>query len=90
MSYWKPYLWWDCPENYEWEENWEDCPGNRTYAGVMWDLLMFIEQARNVTFTLIREPDYVWGFCSEVNNCSGMVGMVNREEVDFGLGKLIE
>ena len=89
VSYWKPFLMWDCPgsTNYEWED---DCPGNRIYAGVMWDFLLFVEQARNVTFTLVHEPDYAWGFCSEVNNCSGMVGMVNQNEVDFGLGKLNE
>ena len=86
VSYWKPFLMWDCPggTNYEWEE---DCPGNRTYAGVMWDFLLFVKQARNVTFTLVHEPEYIWGYCSEVNNCSGMVGMVNKNEVDFGLGK---
>ena len=89
VSYWRPFLMWDCPEstNYEW---YVDCPGNRTYAGVMWDFLLFVKQARNVTFTLVHEPDYAWGFCSEVNNCSGMVGMVNKNEVDFALGKLNE
>ena len=89
VSYWKPFLMWDCPggTNYEWEE---DCPGNRTYDGVMWDFLLFMKRAKNVTFTLVHEPEYIWGYCSEVNNCSGMVGMVNKNEVDFGLGKLNE
>ena len=89
VSYWKPFLMWNCPgsTNYEWDE---DCPGNRTYDGVMWDFLLFMKRARNVTFTLVHEPEYIWGYCSEVNNCSGMVGMVNKNEVDFGLGKLNE
>ena len=89
VSYWKPFLMWDCPgsTNYEW---YRDCPGNRMYAGVMWDFLLFVQQARNVTFTLVHEPEYIWGYCSEVNNCSGMVGMVNKNEVDFGLGKFNE
>ena len=86
VSYWPPFLMWQCPElGYDWEE---DCPHERTsYDGVMWDLLMFLQQARNFTFTLIHEPNFEWGSCSAINNCTGMVAMVNMKEVDFALGR---
>ena len=85
-EYWRPFLMWECPRHgLYWEE---DCPGARKYEGVMWDFLMFMKEARNFTFALVHEADYVWGECYEVNNCTGMVGMVNRKEVDFAIGRL--
>ena len=85
-EYWRPYLMWECPgHGLYWEE---DCPGQRKYGGIMWDFLMFMKKARNFTFTLVHETDYVWGVCYETNNCTGMVGMVNRKEVDFAIGRL--
>ena len=86
-EYWYPYLFWLCPgapdDGLEWEE---DCPGNRTYDGVMWHLILFMKQARNFTFSLIDQGDYEWGSCSSINNCTGMIGVVNRGEADFALG----
>ena len=54
----------------------------------MWDFLMFMKEARNFTFTLVHETDYIWGECYGADNCTGMVGMVNRKEVDFAIGRL--
>ena len=72
------------------EENQEtnECPdkSNKTYGGAMWDLLKFIQQARNVTLSILHPPIRNWGYCHGVNNCSGMIGMVNQREVDFALG----
>ena len=83
-QYWFPYLFWKCPDHrIDW---WEDCPLNRTYDGVMWHLLLFMQRARNFTFTLVHGPEYDWGTCFAINNCTGMIGMVNRREVDFALG----
>ena len=83
-EYWYPYLMWKCPDvGYDWEE--EDCPDDRTYDGIMWHLLLFMQRARNFTFTLVHE-DEEWGLCYAKDNCTGMVGMVNRGEVDFALG----
>ena len=77
---------WECPgHGIYWEE---DCPGERKYGGIMWDFLMFMKEARNFTFTLVHETDYIWGECYGANNCTGMVGMVNRKEVDFAIGKI--
>ena len=78
---WIPYL------NYDWQENdsggWEI----ENYRGIMMDLLMFMKRARNFTFTMVEESDEVWGVCIAENNCTGMLGMVNRGEVDLALGK---
>ena len=85
-EYWRPFLMWECPgHGIYWEE---DCPGERRYEGVMWDFLLFMQRGRNFTFTLVHEADYVWGECYEANNCTGMVGMVNRKEVDFAIGRI--
>ena len=46
---------------------------------------------RNFTFEMVSEADYTWGLCYGYNetswSCDGMIGMVNRSEVDFALGK---
>ena len=83
-GYWYPYLMWACPEGgLDWKA---DCPNNRKYSGMLWDMLMFMKKARNFTFTLLSEGDYGWGTCYTTDNCTGMIGMVNRGEVDFALG----
>ena len=78
-EYWDPFL------MYEMDANWTAIEG--TYYGVMWDLLLFMQQARNFTFTIVSKADFEWGVCHEVDNCTGMIGMVNRKEVDFALGR---
>ena len=79
-EYWSPFL------MYDYDANWTAIEG--TYSGVMWDLLLFMQKARNFTFTIVgaEQYDYEWGSCHEVDNCTGMIGMVNRKEVDFALG----
>ena len=79
-EYWDPFL------MYETDANWTAIEG--TYYGVMWDLLMFMQQARNFTFEIVSVANYVWGSCHEVDNCTGMIGMVNRKEADFALGNV--
>ena len=86
-EYWAPFFMWECPDGFDW---YEDCPGERMgYTGVMWELLQFMRRARNFTFTMVhQEPDSVeWGLCYTINNCTGMIGMVNRKEVDFAIGR---
>ena len=42
---------------------------------------------------MVSEADYTWGLCYGYNEtswtCDGMIGMVNRSEVDFALGNLL-
>ena len=86
-EYWDPFLMWECPGyGLDWEE---DCPDERKYLGILWNLLLFMQHARNFSFTLVHEADYEWGICHSINNCTGMVGMVNRGEVDFALGSTV-
>ena len=55
-------------------------------TGIVGELLNFMQHARNITFTLIEEPNGVWGNCEDASNCTGIIGMVNRKEVDLALG----
>ena len=83
---WRPFFVIYCDKTeLAWDEK---CPekGKLTYGGALWDLLKFIQQARNVTFLLMRGPSYEWGVCYGKNNCTGMIGMVDRKEVDFAIG----
>ena len=84
---WKPFFVFYCPDGKEKTLN-ENCAdeGDETYGGALWDFLKFIQRARNVTFSILRAPDKAWGVCYEKNNCTGMIGMVNRGEVDFAIG----
>ena len=70
--------------------DWEaDCSSgeDKVYQGFMWELLLFMKERRNFNFTLVNSVDGLWGgSCNGANNCSGMIGMVNRKEVDFALG----
>ena len=48
---------------------------------------MIMKQAKNISFTLVGSSDGLWGgTCYSSNNCSGMIGMVNRKEVHMALG----
>ena len=86
---WNPFIIFYCNEK---EMDYTDeCSdkGNMTYGGALWDLLKLIKQARNVTFSIVRPPTYSWGYCYGANNCTGMIGMVNRGEVDFAIGIIL-
>ena len=87
-SPWKPFIIFYC--NGQELGAREKCPeqGNVTYAGAMWELLRLIELSRNVTFSILRPWPANLGTCFGVNNCTGMIGMVNRREVDFAIGML--
>ena len=63
--------------------------GNITYGGILWNILKFVKHARNVTFSIVKHPTFSYGNCYVVNNCTGLIGMVNRKEVDFALGILL-
>ena len=57
-----------------------------TYSGSLWDFVEYLKEARNLTLTVLQPRDGQWGNCFGGNNCSGMLGMVARKEVDFALG----
>ena len=88
---WSPFFWWKCPG--EWRGDYvTKCPNgeDNEYSGIMWELLMFMSQARNLSYTIMGIDDAWWGgTCFDVNNCTGMIGRVNRHEADFALGLYI-
>ena len=73
-KHWKPFLIVDM-----------DSEGNIAYSGIMYELLTFMQQARNLTLTIISEGTQ-WGTCDENDKCTGMFEMVNNSEVDIALG----
>ena len=84
-GYFPPSFAWSCPEEgFDWEV---DCPHDRKYSGYMWDLLLFMQRARSFTFTIVASKNYTGGTCYGVDNCTGVIGLVNRGEVDIVLGK---
>ena len=64
----------------------EDTEESSTYGGGMWELVKFMQRARNFTFEISRPSDGEWGGCDQNNECTGMIGMVSRNEVDFASG----
>ena len=78
-DWWEPFLW------YDWGA-YSNATTVDKAEGIMWDLLMFMQKARNFTFTLVKPSAYEWGECYAIDNCTGLLGMVNRREVDFALG----
>ena len=73
---WYPFLYFD----------WDEDGNTINHKGILWDLISFMQKARNFTFTFVSEADNVWGQCRSMNDSSGMIGMVTRKEVDFALG----
>ena len=47
--------------------------------------MLLIIQTKNVTVGFVS-GDGTWGNCQNGSSCTGMVGMVNRKEVDFAIG----
>ena len=84
---WSPFIIFYCNE--EKMDRTDECldKGNETYGGALWELLKLVKHARNVTYSILKPPTLEWGICYSPNNCTGMIGMVNRREVDFALGK---
>ena len=78
---WSPYF------TFDWYKNDDGEYEMSNYRGIMWELLLFMQKARNFTFTMVSEAEWEWGECYAVNNCTGMIGMVNRKEVDLAIGK---
>ena len=58
------------------------------YSGVMSKVLDYLQSNLNFSTTVVRPPDGSWGVIDEeTGEWGGMVGMVLRNETDFGLGK---
>ena len=66
----------------------KDINGNDVYSGLIWDFIEYIQEARNCSVTVIKPVDGLWGHCYGTNNCSGMIGQVNRKEVDIAVGMM--
>ena len=66
-----------------------DPNGTETPGSMLWEPVEYWQRARSFTFTLVRPPDDRWGHCVGKNNCTGLLGLVIRKEVDFAIGMYI-
>ncbi|KAK4309809.1 hypothetical protein Pmani_018570 [Petrolisthes manimaculis] len=56
------------------------------FSGAMTQVASFLAQSMNFTYIIERPPDGSFGTRLADGRTTGMVGMVGRKEVDFGLG----
>ena len=62
--------------------------GFTSYSGVSWKILEYLQNSLNFSTTIRASPDGSWGSPDKNGVWGGMVGMVKRNEVDFGLGRI--
>ena len=59
--------------------------GEDTIYGPVGEYLKYLEQARNCSFTIVIPTDKKWGHCNGSANCTGVIGLVAKKEVDFAI-----
>ena len=55
--------------------------GEDTISGPVGDYFEYIRKARNCTFEIVVPSDGLWGNCNGADNCTGVAGLVARNEV---------
>ncbi|XP_076044658.1 glutamate receptor ionotropic, delta-2-like isoform X2 [Oratosquilla oratoria] len=63
-----------------------DPSGNFTASGPMLELLDLLAKSLNFKYSLVRPPDGAWGVTHGDGKFNGMVGQIQRKEVDIALG----
>ncbi|KAK8407845.1 hypothetical protein O3P69_002404 [Scylla paramamosain] len=66
--------------------NGEGQEGSITIEGAMANFFQILAISMNFTYRLVRPKDNTFGSLNEDGTWNGMVGLVNRGEVDLGLG----
>ena len=56
------------------------------YRGPIWMILKYLQEGLNFTFELNGPLDGTVGYIYDNGSWSGLIGMINRSEVDFGIG----
>ncbi|XP_076035263.1 uncharacterized protein LOC143021546 [Oratosquilla oratoria] len=56
------------------------------YSGIMWHILSIIADKMNFDFEILQPPDGLWGVETDNGSWNGMLGMIDRGEVNFSLG----
>ena len=64
----------------------KDKNGQNIIGGLLGKSLEFFSKARNCTFEVVIPDDDTFGNCIKKSNCTGMIGLVNRNEADFAIG----
>ena len=66
----------------------KDKNGQDIIGGLLGKFLDYLKGARNCTFKVVTPDDGLLGECYGKNNCTGILGLVNRNEVDFATGNI--
>ena len=67
----------------------KDRNGKDIIGGLLGAFFEYLKDARNITYKVVIPDDGRWGNCYGNNNCTGMIGLVNRNEVDFAIGNIM-
>ena len=66
----------------------KDENGKYVVGGLTGKLFEYVKNTRNCTFEIVIPADRQFGICHGENNCTGMIGLVNRREVDLAIGDI--
>ncbi|XP_042871398.1 probable glutamate receptor [Penaeus japonicus] len=67
---------------------WVDVTEDNSWSGIAVTLLSILAQKMNFTYHFVRPQDHEWGRMLPNGSFTGMVGMLERKEVDLALGPL--
>lgn len=56
------------------------------FRGITWDILLQISHILNFDFTFVQPEDRKWGTVDQSGMWNGMMGMIQRKEIDFAIG----
>jgi len=57
--------------------------GGNSYQGFIWDLLNHIAESQGFDFSIVLSDDSQYGVEEEPGNWTGLIGMLQREEIDM-------
>eukprot|EP00094_Tigriopus_californicus_P012885 TCALIF_12458-PA protein Name:"Similar to GRIA2 Glutamate receptor 2 (Homo sapiens)" AED:0.13 eAED:0.13 QI:0/0/0/0.33/1/1/3/0/391 len=56
------------------------------FRGITWEILLQIADILEFDFTFVQPEDGKWGSVDDAGTWNGMMGMIQRKEIDFAIG----
>ncbi|TRY80468.1 hypothetical protein TCAL_13350 [Tigriopus californicus] len=56
------------------------------FSGITWEILQRTSDILDFTFTFVQPEDGKWGSIDQSGEWNGMIGMIQRKEIDFAIG----
>lgn len=60
--------------------------GSMGFQGITWEILLRVSDILGFDFTFVQPEDGKWGSIDQSGEWNGMMGMIQRKEVDFAIG----